>query len=72
MLFSVNLYYSALKMQTAVYRQKINTPVMGEISFSGKALILLATHKCVKDWPASHATNTYLPVNGSRGSNMHI
>ena len=41
----------------------------GGISFSGIAIILIAAHSGI-NWPASHAKDYLLPVNGSRGSNI--
>ena len=35
-----------------------STSLAGGFAFSGIALILLATHKCVENWPASHAIIT--------------
>ena len=40
--------------------------ITGGISVSGIALILLATHKCVMYWPASHALVTYTRSSGTK------
>ena len=53
-----------LKCGTINSECEINIPPYNGGSFSGIALILPATHKCVFYWPASHANCYLLPING--------
>ena len=53
-----SLYGTATIAWFSLYNKN---PPVGGISVSGIALILPAAHKCVLDWPASHAIITCYP-----------
>ena len=58
----LSFYHRRFFFSMSVFNGLVHTA--GGISVSGIALILLAAHKCAKDWPASRAKNTCYPLTG--------